>query len=427
VSAVVDAAAPQEPASLRELLKQQAFVRYLGARICSVISVQMLSVVVAWQTWERTGDPHALGFIGGAQFLPMLVLTFVSGDVADRIDRRRILQFCHLGIALVAGALILWTLAPEGAVFGTTMGGAYVALFGFGCLRAFSGPAGQAMVPTLVPARLFPRAVAIASTNFQAAIILGPAAGGLLFGAFGAPAAYAIAAVLQLVAALLLFTVKPLPEARVPSTGNMVERVVSGLRYVRSHPLILGVISLDLFAVLLGGAVALMPIYARDILHAGELGLGALRSAPAIGATAVALFLSVRPLGPRAGVLLFLCVGIFGLGTIAFGLSTHIGLSIVALAVIGAADMVSVVVRHVVVQGTAPPEMRGRIAAVNLLFISASNELGELESGLVAGFIGPVQAVVLGGVLSIVVTALWAWLFPALRKFDANDPSIRQH
>ncbi len=414
-------ALPEPTGTLRELLQQVPLSRYLLARICSVVSIQVLSVVVAWQTWERTSDPHALGWIGGAQFLPMLVLTFVSGDVADRVDRRRILQCCHLGIALVAGALIAWTLLPEGAIFGSTMGGAYVALFGFGCLRAFSGPAGQAMVPTLVPARLFPRAVALASTTFQAAIILGPALGGLLFGAFGAPAAYGIAAALQLVAAVLLFGVQPLPEARTPSTGNMLERVVGGLRYVRQHPLILGVISLDLFAVLLGGAVALMPIYARDILHAGETGLGLLRSAPAIGATAVALFLSVRPLGARAGALLFLCVGIFGLGTIVFGLSTHIGLSIVALAVIGAADMVSVVVRHVVVQGTAPPDMRGRIAAVNLLFISASNELGELESGFVAGFIGPVAAVVLGGVLSIVVTALWALLFPALRKFDANS------
>lgn len=411
-------ASPQQ-GGLRDLMKQPAFIRYQIARLCSVVSIQILSVVVGWQAWERTRDPHALGWIGGAQFLPMLVLTFVSGDVADRFDRRRILQTCHLGIACVALALIAWSRAPATPALGT-MGGAYLALFGFGALRAFSGPAAQAMIPSLVSAQLFPRAIALSSTTFQAAIIVGPSVGGLLFGAFGAELAYGISAVLQLVAAATLATVRFQLEPRVASKGTMIDRVLGGLRYVRSHPLILGVISLDLFAVLLGGAVALMPIYARDILHAGEAGLGLLRSAPAIGAGIVALVLSVRPLGSRAGVWLFACVGVFGLGTIAFGLSENLLLSVAALAVIGAADMVSVVVRHVVVQGTTPPEMRGRVAAVNLLFISASNELGELESGLVAGWIGPVQAVVLGGVLSLGVTALWAVLFPALRRFGAT-------
>lgn len=415
-----EAQAEPHRVGLRDLWEQPAFVRYQAVRLASVISIQILSVVVGYQTWERTSDPTALGWIGGAQFLPMLLLIFVSGEVADRFDRRAILQVCQLGIGGVALALLAWSLFPESTLFGSRMGGAYLALFLFGALRAFAGPAAQALVPSLVPVLLYPRAVAISATTFQVAIVLGPALGGVLYGAFGAEVAYGLAAALQGVAALVLFTVRAEHEPRRAAEGPMRERLLGGLRYVKERPIILGAISLDLFAVLLGGAVALMPIYARDILHVGAEGLGVLRSAPAIGAAIVAVWLGVRPLGKHAGRILFVCVGIFGLATVVFGLSTNWLLSIAALVVLGASDMVSVVVRQVVVQGSTPPEMRGRVAAVNLLFISASNELGELESGFLGGAIGPVQAVVLGGVLSIVVTIVWAFLFPSLRRFGSE-------
>jgi MFS family permease len=410
----------EDPVTVRDLLAETAFVRFQLVRLASVVSIQVLSVVVGYQTWERTEDPSALGWIGGAQFLPMLALIFVSGEVADRFNRKTILQLCHVGIAGVAGALIAWSRTPGTELLGSPMAGAYLALFVFGSLRAFAGPAGQALVPSLVPVKLYPRAVAVSATTFQVAIVTGPALGGLLYGAFGAEVAYGLAAALQLLAAAVLFSVRPPLEPRRIAEGRMIDRLLGGLRYVKERPIILGAISLDLFAVLLGGAVALMPIYARDILDVGAEGLGVLRSAPAIGAGVVAVFLGVRPLGKRAGPILFFCVGLFGAATIVFGLSTNLLLSIAALVVLGAADMVSVVVRQVVVQGTTPPEMRGRVAAVNLLFISASNELGELESGFLAGAIGPVEAVVLGGVLSIVVTVLWAFLFPSLRRFGSE-------
>lgn len=413
----------QDGRGFRALLGQPGFVRYQLVRLASVVSIQILSVVVGWQAWERTRDPAVLGWVGGVQFLPMLVLTFVSGEVADRFDRARVLQVCHLGIAAVAGALLVWSGATEG---GSSMTGAYGALFCFGCLRAFAGPAGQALLPSLVPPLLYPRAVAVASTTFQGAILLGPAIGGVVFGALGASAAYGLAALLQLVALAVLFFVHGEHEPRKFSVdGGTLERLGEGLRFVRSRPVILGAISLDLFAVLLGGAVALMPYYAREVLDIGEAGLGLLRSAPAIGAGAVAIYLGARPLGRHAGKVLLVCVAIFGAATMAFGASETLWISLTALVVLGAADMVSIVVRHVAIQGSTPPEMRGRVAAVSMLFISASNELGELESGLVASLLGPERAVIVGGACAIGITALWAVLFPSLRRFGEETAGPR--
>jgi MFS family permease len=406
---------------LRALTRHTGFLRYQVVRLCSVVSIQILAVVVGWQAWDRTRDPAVLGWVGGVQFLPMLLLTFVSGEVADRFDRGRVLQICHLGIAVVAGALLFWSSATEGS---TSFSGAYAALFCFGCFRAFAGPAGQALLPSLVPPLLYPRAVALASTTFQGAILLGPAIGGVVFGALGAPAAYGLSAALQLLAFALLFFVHGEHEPRKFSVdGSTLERLGGGLRFVRSRPVILGAISLDLFAVLLGGAVALMPYYAREVLDIGEAGLGLLRSAPAIGAVVVAVYLGARPLGRHAGKVLLSCVAIFGAATIVFGSSETLWISLTALVVLGAADMVSIVVRHVAIQGSTPPEMRGRVAAVSMLFISASNELGELESGLVASWLGPERSVIVGGALAIVVTVLWALLFPSLRRFGEDTPA----
>ena len=402
---------------VRALLGQPSFLRYQLVRLSAVVSIQIISVVVGWQAWERTEDPAVLGWVGGVQFLPMLVFSFVSGEVADRFDRARVLQACHVGIAAVATALLQWSRAD-----GASMDGAYAALFAFGALRAFAGPAGQALLPSLVPPRLYPRAVAVASTTFQGAILIGPALGGLVFGALGAEAAYGLAALLQVVAFALLFTVHGEHEPRSFAVdGSTLERLTGGLRFVWRRPVVLGAISLDLFAVLLGGAVALMPYYAREVLDVGEEGLGLLRSAPAAGASVVAVYLGARPLGRHAGKVLLVCVGIFGAATIVFGVSESLWLSLGALVVLGAADMVSIVVRHVAVQGSTPPEMRGRVAAVSLLFISASNELGELESGLLASWLGPERSVIVGGALAIGVTVIWAAIFPALRRFGEPE------
>lgn len=402
-----------ESAAEGELAAQTGFVRYQVVRLSSVVSIQILSVVVGWQAWERTRDPAVLGWIGGVQFLPMLVLTFVSGEVADRFDRARVLQVCHLGIAAVASALLVWSTDAS-----ASMTPAYAALFCFGALRAFAGPAGQALLPSLVPPRLYPRAIAVASTTFQGAILLGPVLGGFVFGALGAPAAYGLAALLQLVAALVLTTVRGEHEPRKFSVdGPMRERLLGGIAFVRRRPVILGAISLDLFAVLLGGAVALMPYYAREVLAVGEEGLGVLRAAPAIGAGLMALYLGARPLGRSAGHVLLGCVALFGVATMVFGASRSLPLSLAALVVLGASDMVSIVVRQVAVQGSTPPEMRGRVAAVSMLFISASNELGELESGLMASLLGTERSVIVGGALAVLVPVIWAVLFPALRRF----------
>jgi len=397
---------------VRGPLRHRPFALYQGVRLLSVNAVQMMSVAIGWVLYERTNDALSLGLVGLAQFAPLFVLSPLAGDLADRVDRKHILTVCHAAVALVSCALAWLVARPEA---GTAP--IYAVLVAFGIARAFSGPAAQALVPALVPPGELAPAIALSSTTFQIATITGPALAGLLLAAAGGDTVFWLAAAVEGVVVALLFALRYQPETLRP-VGGGIERVLAGVRYVRTHRVILGALSLDLFAVLLGGAVALMPVYARDVLHVGSTGLGLLRAAPAVGAGVVALGLALRPLRGRAGVVMFASVALFGLATVVFGLSTNFGVSLAALAVLGAADMVSVVIRQTVVQITTPPEMRGRVAAVNLVFIGASNELGELESGFTAAWFGVVPAVVVGGLGALAVTALWAWGFPELRRVD---------
>ena len=333
---------------------------------------------------------------------------------------------CRLAYGLGAVALAVWSLVPD-----APLGLMWVVLVLLGATRAFVGPATTALLPRLVHIESLPRAIASSSGTFQLATIVGPAIGGTIYAAAGPVAAYATAAIAEVASAVLFAATRPGAPADGAAAGvvdddallSPFERLVAGIRFIFARPVLLGAISLDLFAVLLGGAVALMPVYARDVLHVGEVGLGALRSAPAVGAGAVALLLALRPLSGRAGAWMLACVAIFGVATIVFGLSTSFPLTLVALVVLGASDMVSVVVRQSLVQLQTPDAMRGRVAAVNMVFIGASNELGELESGVTAAWLGTVPAVVVGGAGTLVVVALWAWLFPGLRKVDRlGDP-----
>jgi MFS family permease len=415
---VAPAALPSEPgpaAGAFALLRHGSFGAYLVSRFAAIAGSQMVTVAVGWQVYERTGSALALGLTGLAQFATVALLAPVTGDVADRHDKRLVLAGCHLVYLVGALALAGLALRPELGV-----GPIYAVLALLGAARAFWGPAGQALLPALVPPQDFQRAVAWSSANFQIAMIGGPALGGVLIDLGGARAAYLAAGALVLVSLLLVLRLEVRAEPRA-TTGAGLGRLFAGLAYVRSQPVVLGAISLDLFAVLLGGATALMPIFAKDILGVGADGLGLLRAAPGVGAGLVGLLLAFRPIQRGAGRRMFLCVGLFGLATIVFGLSRNFALSLLALVVLGAADMVSVVLRHTIVQLRTPPEMRGRVAAVNLVFIGASNELGELESGLTAAWFGTVPAVILGGVASIAVTLAWAVLFPELRRIERAD------
>jgi MFS family permease len=346
-----------------------------------------------------------------AQFLPVITLALVAGHVADRFDRRRILVLCFT-VQVVCSILL----------FGLSRGGVrevwpiYGVLMLFGAARAFSAPASQSLLPTLVPLNLLGKAFAVNSATFQAATIAGPALGGLVY-ALGASAAFAVAGALAALSILATIRIRPRP-APPERRGISWESLVAGIRFIRARKEILGAISLDLFAVLFGGATALLPVYARDILAIGPLGLGALRSAPAAGATVVGLILAHRSLGRRTGRTMFAGVVTFGLATSLFGLSTNFFLSLFALAILGAADMVSVFVRQNLVQRTTPDGMRGRVNAVNFVFIGASNELGEMESGLTAAWLGTVEAVVLGGVGTLLVVGIWLWRFPQLARVD---------
>lgn len=402
-------------------LKVVSFRRYQTARLASVLSTQMAGVAIAWQVYRTTHSARALGYVGLAQFLPAILLALPSGAVADRFDRRRVVVTCHALIA--AGWAVLYALTRQGL---TSVAPIYGVLVLLGVARAFSGPASQALVPNLVPESLLGSAVSLGSTVWQAATLVGPSLGGLLYDARGAGAVYLLATVGSAIAAVLVSTVTPLPSDRPrPSRASSWDDLLAGVRYVWTERLVLGLISLDLFAVLLGGAVALMPVFAQDILHAEAWALGLLRSAPALGATLTAVWLAYRPLTRHAGAWMLTSVAVFGAATIAFGLSRDLWLSIAMLVVIGASDMVSVVVRQHAVQLATPDAMRGRVSAVNLVFVGASNELGEWESGQVASWVGPVRAVVLGGVGTLAVVAAWAGLFPSLRKLDRLDHGVK--
>ena len=391
------------------------FRRYQLGRFVAVLGVQMGSVAVAWEVYDLTRRPLDLGFVGLAQFLPAVLLSLFTGAVADRFDRRRVVAVCHAVLAL--GWLLLALRATLGV---RDLGVVYGVLVLLGTARAFQGPAASALVPNLVPPADLSNAVAWASTTWQVATIAGPSLGGLSLGLLSPTGVYAVSASAAVFALVNTLRVAPRPAA--PRTAEPpMDRLLAGIRYVWRTPVVLGCISLDLFAVLLGGAVALLPVFARDILHAGPWALGVLRSAPAVGAALMALWLAHHPIARHAGRWMLVSVAVFGAATVVFGLSSSLALSVAALAVAGASDMVSVVIRQHAVQVATPDAMRGRVSAVNLVFVGASNELGEFESGVTAQFLGPVRAVVVGGVGTLLVVATWAGLFPALRTLDRLD------
>ncbi len=393
-----------------KLLAQSQFLKFFLARLTGVMANQMLMVAVAWHMYDLTGSAWDLGLVGLFQFVPALVMTLPAGHLADKWHRGRIFAVCMLAQAAVALLLVLTN--HSGSTTRELILGLSVLL---GMARAFQMPAQQALLPLLVPQALLQRAIALGSSGLQVAIISGPALGGLIY-ANGASTVYACCALLLLFSAVLSFAVR---YHHVPSTTAASWRtVLAGVAFVWQRQVLLGAISLDLFAVLLGGATALLPIYARDILHTGPEGLGLLRAAPAAGALLMSLVLMRFPLQRRVGHKLLGAVGVFGMATVVFGLSSHFGLSLLALVITGAADNVSVVMRLTLMQLETPDEMRGRVSAVNSIFIGASNQLGEFESGATAELLGPVGSVVLGGVGTVLIAAAWLRLFPALAKRD---------
>ena len=389
------------------------FRRFLGSRLLSILGLEMVNVAVGWQVYALTRRPLDLGYVGLAQFLPALFLTLPAGHAADRFDRRRVVLLCHLAFG-VCSALLAW-LALTGIHTPVPI---FCVLVLLGTARAFNAPAAQALMPSLLPEGDFPNAVAWNSSTFQVGTIAGPALGGGLYALLGNPeAVYLLAAGLAVIDVLVLGGVHT-RTGRMESRATSWSTVLAGVRYVWHNKIVLGSISLDLFAVLLGGAAALMPIFAHDVLHTGAWGLGILRSAPAMGAGAVGLYLAAHPLKRHVGRTMLLGVAIFGAATVGFGLSRALWLSVLLLVIMGAADMLSVFVRLTVVQISPPPEMRGRVNAVNMLFIGASNELGEFESGLTAQWLGPVRAVVAGGLGTLLVVLTWTRLFPELGRLD---------
>jgi MFS family permease len=385
-----------------------AFVRYWLARFFVTFAVQIIVVAVGWQVYDLTRDPLDLGILGMVQFLPMLFLVFITGSVADRFGHR-LVMIVSVAIEVLAALVLLWVIW-QGLQSPLPV---FVILTVIAVARAFFGPASQSLVVYMVPKQDFANAVSWNSSAWQIASIVGPVAGGLLYG-LGARVAYSWAAAL-LVLALLLLLLLPKVSAAMTSRKLTFASLFEGVHFIRAQPLVMGAISLDLFAVLLGGAVALLPVYARDILQLGPLGLGLLRSAPGVGAVLTALALALLPIRDHAGKLLLVSVGLFGLFTVGFGLSTTAWLSITLLALLGAADMISVVIRETLLQLWTPDDVRGRVNAVNMVFLGASNELGEFRAGVMAAWIGVVPAVVFGGVGAMGVALLWAKWFPALR------------
>ncbi len=399
----------------RAALRHRNFRIYQAARFLVTVGTQMQAVAIAWQVYALTHRAIDLGYVGLAEFLPTFGLALFAGSVADRFDRRRIVIVTNLVIAACACALFAMSWTGRGGTLGI-----YAVIMVFGVGRAFSAPAGSALAPMLVPVEDFPNAVAWSSSFWQVATIAGPALGGQLYSIGGPRAVYVVTALFSLIASCLLAFVHPRASGA-PSKAASLETFLAGIRYVRRNRVVLGSISLDLFAVLFGGATALLPVYASDVLHVGPRGLGLLRSAPAIGAAATALYVAHHPLKRHAGMTMFACVGIFGLATLVFGVSHSFAISLVALLVTGASDMVSVVVRQTLVQLKTPDAMRGRVSAVNMMFVVSSNELGEFESGLTAGWFGAVPAVVLGGMASVLVVVAYSYFFPELRNVDRLD------
>ncbi len=378
------------------------------------MAFQMLGVAVGWQIYALTSSAMYLGFVGLAQFLPMFLLTLVVGQVADRYDRRNIARVCQTVEGLCAGVLAWASFSGW-----QSRESILIMIFIVGAARAFEGPTLQALLPGLVPVEVFPRAAAWSASAMQTATIVGPAIGGFLYAA-GPTAVYLAAGILYLMAAVFigLVRIKRLSAQHEPVS---VSSVFAGISYIRSRKEILGAISLDLFAVLLGGATALLPVYARDILRTGPWGLGLLRSAPAVGALVMSVYLARFPLRHRVGRTMFRSVAVFGVATLVFAVSTSFLLSLGSLVVLGASDVISVVIRHSLVQIRTPDEMRGRVSAVNSMFIGTSNQLGEFESGVTAALFGTVPAVLIGGFGTLLVVFVWVRLFPQLARVDTLD------
>ena len=426
----------REPASgsgARGALYSRDFRLYQTARLMVILGSEAQSVAVAWQVYQITHSPLDLGYTGLALFLPGLVCMLAAGHVADRFDRRKIILICY-ALQTVCTACLLWfALRGTGAVGvdgREPIWPIYAVLVGIGFGRAFSGPASSALLPSLVPKGQFVSAITWGATIYQIANMAGPAVGGLLFtlqlqgtlrrwNGAGIVYGFTLLTLLVFLALVSAMRAKPEIDAEVVKKGFSVRTVLAGLEYVARTKLLLGSISLDLFAVLLGGAVALLPIFAQDVLHAGPRGLGLLRAMPSVGALCMSLLMTIRPIRKGAGKKMLLAVAVFGAATVVFGVSRSMWVSLAALTLVGASDMVSVVIRSSILQLATPPEMRGRVSAVNWLFIGASNEFGEFESGLTAHWFGAVRAVVLGGVASLIVTAAAAGLFPSLRNADA--------
>ncbi len=396
------------------IFRHGGFAAFLAARLVAVVATQVQAVVVAWQVYDLTREPLALAWVGLAQFLPMLGLLLPAGDLIDRFDRRRI-----LGLSWSVGGLcsaLLWWLSGHGA---SGVAGIYAVLVLYGCTRAFSGPAMQSLLPQVVPRGQLAQAIAANSMLMRGAAVGGPLLGGFLYALGGGRLTYVVCCACFVLGVLLLRRVTVAHAGpRAPAQGTMAGRFGAGITFIRTRPIILGTISLDLFAVLLGGVVALLPIYAQEVLHVGPAGLGALRSAMAVGEVGLGLALSMRPISRHVGRTMFAAVAVFGAANLVFALSHWFWLSCLMLALAGAADMVSVNIRGTLVQLSTPDAMRGRVNAVNMLFIGSSNELGEFRAGTSAAWLGAVPAAVLGGVCTLCVVAAWMGAFAPLRRVD---------
>jgi MFS family permease len=407
-----------------EIFRHRPFAQFWAARWCATLAVQMQLTAMFWQVYDAAREhgqsvaeaSFVLGLVGLAQFLPLLFLSLFGGQAADRYDRRLILVACMSAKAVIALGLALASQAGAAVVIPAI----FIAAIGAGATNAFLPPAASALLPMLLPRQELPRGIAWSSLAFQSALIVGPAIGGLLYG-LGAAIPYTTAFVLLACSIGLIFTLQTPPQSPVQNTRT-IGMIVEGLRYVWSNKIVLGAISLDLVVVLLAGAVALLPVFARDILHAGAGELGVLRSAMGVGAASVALWLAVTPLRRRVGFWMFAATIAFGFATIAFGLSKHLWLTALALAIAGGVDMISVFVRQSLIQLATPDAMRGRVSAVSFVFISASNELGDFEAGVMARLFGPVLAVTLGGAAAVVASLAWTKLFPQLAKADSFEP-----
>ncbi len=408
------------------IYRHPGFLAFISARLMAVFATQIQAVVVAWQVYDLTRDPLALAYVGLAQFLPMLCLLLPAGDLIDRFNRKAILASSWAVGAVCSGAL--WWLSGHSAAGVAGLTGVYAVLVLFGCSRAFSGPALQSLLPQVVPREQLAAAIAANSMLMRAASIGGPLLGGVLYALGGGRLTYALCFVCFALGTALLSRVVTL-QARnaAAATGTMWERFGAGIRFIRSRPIILGTISLDLFAVLLGGVVALLPIYASEVLHVGPAGLGALRSALAVGEVGAGLYLSMRPFNRKVGRTMFVAVAVFGLANLLFAVSTWFWLSFAALLVAGAADMVSVYIRGALVQFSTPDHMRGRVNAVNMLFIGSSNELGEFRAGTSAAWLGVVPAAVLGGLCTPGVVGGWTLGFKQLRTVDRFEEAANAH